>query len=58
MHITELIVKYNIGLKLLQQGILEPVFYYDLVYKFKRIVGKPNFSDHLKCKSNVINSWM
>ena len=28
-----------------QQGISEPKFYGDLVYKFKRIVGKPNFSD-------------
>ena len=36
---TELIVKYSIGLKtLLKQGISEPVFYGDLVYKFKRIV--------------------
>ena len=44
---SELIVKYNIGLKpLLQQGISEPIFYGDLVYKFKRIVGKPNFSDY------------
>ena len=41
--------KYNIGLKtLLQQGISEPIFYGDLVYKFKRIVGKPNFSDQFK----------
>ena len=56
---SELIVKYNIGLKLicsiqywvkthLQQGISEPIFYGDLVYKFKRIVGEPNFSDHYK----------
>ena len=46
---SELIVKYNIELKtLLQQGISEPVFYGDLVYKFKRIVGKPNFSDQFK----------
>ena len=38
---SELIVKYNIGSKtLLQQGISEPIFYGDLVYKFKRIVGK------------------
>ena len=45
----ELIVKYNIGLKtLLQQGISEPIFYGDLVYKFKQIVGKPNFSDQFK----------
>ena len=33
---------------LLQQGISEPIFYGDLVYKFKRIVGKPYFSDQLK----------
>ena len=46
---SECIVKYNIGLKtLLQQGISEPIFYGDLVYKFKRIVGKPNFSDLFK----------
>ena len=43
------IVKYNIGLKtLLQQGISEPIFYGYLVYKFKRIVRKPNFSDQFK----------
>ena len=46
---SDLIVKYNIRLKtLLQQGISEPIFYGDLVYKFKRIVGKPNFSDQFK----------
>ena len=40
---------YNIGLKtFLQQGISEPIFYGDLVCKFKRIVGKPNFSDQFK----------
>ena len=48
-HDFELIVKYNIGLKtLLQQGISEPIFHGDLVYKFKRIVGKSNFSDQFK----------
>ena len=46
---SELIVKYNIGLKtLLQQGISEPILYGDLVHKFKRIVGKPNFSGQFK----------
>ena len=46
---SELIVKYNIGLKtLLQQVISEPIFYGDLVYKFKRIVGNPNFSDQFE----------
>ena len=48
-HRHSLIGKYNIGLKnLLQQGISEPIFYGDLVYKFKRIVGKPNFCDQFK----------
>ena len=42
---SELIVKYNLGLKTpLQPGISEQVFYGDLVYKFEIIVGKPNFS--------------
>ena len=41
--------KYNIGLKtFLHQGISEPIFCGDLVYKFKRIVGKPNFNDQFK----------
>ena len=60
---SELIVKYNIGFKtLLQQGISEPIFYGDLVYKFKRIVGKSNLTNQLKKLSNVIQrldiSWM
>ena len=38
---SEFIAKYNIGLKtLLQLGISELIFYGDLVYKFKRIIGK------------------
>ena len=41
-------------MSLLQQGISEPVFYGDLVYRFKRIVG--NFSDQFK-KINVIKEW-
>ena len=46
---SELIVKDTIGLKtLLQQGISEPIFYGDLIYEFKRIVGKPNLSDRFK----------
>ena len=52
---SELIVKYNIGLKtLLQQGISGPIFYGDLVYKFKRIFGKPNFSDQFKKDSKTL----
>ena len=46
---SELLVYYNIGLKiLLQQGTSEPIFYGYLFYKFKRIVGKSNFSDQFK----------
>ena len=29
-------------------GILEPVFYGEIVYNFKRIVRKPNFIDQFK----------
>ena len=32
----------------MQQGICNPEFYRDLVYKFKTIIGNPNFSNHLK----------
>ena len=35
----------------------ELVFYGDSVYKFKRIVGKPNFSDQLKTLLNVMKEW-
>ena len=46
---SDLIVKYNIGLKtLLHQGMSEPILYGDLAYKFKRIVGKSNFCDQIK----------
>ena len=46
---AELIVKYNIYLKtLLQQCISEPVFYGDLVYRFRIIIGMPSFSDQFK----------
>ena len=45
MHF-ELIEKYHVSLKkLLKQGISNPEFYGDLVYKFKKIIGSPNFSD-------------
>ena len=42
-------IVYNVGLKtLLLQGLLEPEFYGDLVYKFKRIIGKNDFPYHFK----------
>ena len=49
----ELISKFIVGLKsLLHQGLSEPEFYGDLVYKFKKIRGMTDFSDHLK--KNII----
>ena len=40
----DLISKFQIGLKsLLRQGLSEPGFYRDLVYKLKKIVGSCNF---------------
>ena len=45
----KLVSKFNVGLKtLLHQGLSEPEFYGDLVYKFKKIVGRADFSDQLK----------
>ena len=35
-------------MKLLQQDTSNPEFYGDFVYKFKKIIGNPNFSDLLK----------
>ena len=32
----------------MQQGICNPEFCGDLVYKFKKIIGNPNFSDLFK----------
>ena len=41
----DLISKFQVRLKsLLRQGLLEPDFYDDLVYKLKKIVGSNNFS--------------
>ena len=41
----ELISKLNVGLKtLLREGLSEPEFYGDLVYKFKKLTGRNDFS--------------
>ena len=41
--------KYNIGLRtLLLQGLSKPKFYGDLVYKFRKITSKNDFSFHFK----------
>ena len=45
----ELVSKFNVGLKtLLHQGLSEPEFYGYLVYKFKKIVGRADFSDQFR----------
>ena len=45
----DLVSKYNVGLKtLLLQGFSEPKFYGDLVYKFRKIIGKHDFPYHFK----------
>ena len=45
----EIVSKYNVGLKtLLLQGLSEPEFYGDLVYKFRKIIGKNDFPYHFK----------
>ena len=45
----ELVSKFDVRLKsLLQRGLSEPEFYGDLVYKFKRIMGRTDFSDQFR----------
>ena len=50
--------KYNVGLKtLLLQGLSEPEFYGNLVFKFRKIIGKNDFPYHFKkiivCYKNI-----
>ena len=48
----ELISKYNVGLKtLLGEGLSEPEFYGDLVYKLKKLIGRNGFSFQFRKKS-------
>ena len=45
----ELVSKFNVGLKsLLHQGLSEPDFYVDLLYKFKNIMGRTDFFDQFR----------
>ena len=51
-----LVDKHTVSLKkLLQQGISESEFYGDLVYRFRKIVGKSNFSEQSKKLINRYN---
>ena len=46
---SALVEKYSVSLKtLLQHGISELEFYGDLVYRFRKIVGKSNFSEQFR----------
>ena len=46
---SALVAKYSVSLKtLLQHGISEPKLYGDLVYRFRKIVGKSNFSEQFR----------
>ena len=45
---SALLEKYSVSLKTLQQGISEPEFYDDLVYRFRKIVGKSNFWEQFR----------
>ena len=50
----ELIEKYHVSLKkktTYEQGICNPEFYGEFVYKFKKIIGNPNFSNLFKRKN-------
>ena len=41
--------KYNVGLKtLFLQSLSEPEFYGDMVYEFRKIIGKNDFPYHFK----------
>ena len=45
----DIVSKYNVELKtLLLEGLSEPEFYGDFVYKFRKIIGKNDFSYHFK----------
>ena len=45
----ELVSKFSVGIKtLLHQCLSEPEFYGDLVYKFKKIVGRADFFDQFR----------
>ena len=52
---SALLEKYSVSLKtLLQQAISEPEVYGDLVYRFRKIVGKSKFSEQF---SKLINRY-
>ena len=57
---SALVEKYSVSLKtLLQQGISESEFYGDLVYRFRKNVGKSKFSEQFrKCINRYKKKWL
>ena len=54
----ELISKFNVGLKtLLREGLSEPEFSGDLVYKFKKLKGKNHFSFQFRKNHNSLQTY-
>ena len=52
--ISKLISKFNVGLKAyFRDGLSEPVFYGDLVYKFKNLIGRSDF--YFQFRKNIIH---
>ena len=46
---SALVEKYSVSLKtFLQQGLSDSEFYGDLVYSFRKLVGKSNFSEQFR----------
>ena len=55
----ELISKFNVGLKtLLREGLSEPEFYGDLVYKFKKLTGRNDFSFRFRKNHYALQTCM
>ena len=51
--------KYNVGLKtLLLRGLSEPELYGDLVYKFRKIIGKIDFPYFKKIIVRYKKNWL
>ena len=55
----DIVSKYNVGLKtLLLQGLSEPEFNGDLVYKFRKKIGKNDFLYHFKNNCSLYKDWL
>ena len=57
----DILSKYNVGLKtLLLQGLSEPEFYGGLVYNFRKVIGKNDFSHFEKLCHPVkeVGKWL